>query len=257
MQNKYGLNRDIPTSIKRIVRQRCRFGCVICGLWIYQYHHFKPPFAEAKEHNSEGICLLCPNHHTRATKGILSDADIEMANAKPQSQKQGFANDKEFSLMERPVDVFLGAIQFINPHNIIIFETTTLLSLTDDDINRISLNGKFYDKKGELILEIIENEWRAFSENWDVEQVSNRITIKDDSGNVALRIRAESSHVLIVEYLYMFYEGTTIQSEYGGAINIRTKNNAQINNMSICKTSGPLMITSDGSIKMTGGVMMG
>lgn len=30
--NKYGLTRDIPEDVKRKVRKRCGFGCVICGL---------------------------------------------------------------------------------------------------------------------------------------------------------------------------------------------------------------------------------
>lgn len=29
--NKQGISRDIPDPIKRDVRQRCGFGCVICG----------------------------------------------------------------------------------------------------------------------------------------------------------------------------------------------------------------------------------
>ncbi|GAH43227.1 unnamed protein product, partial [marine sediment metagenome] len=49
--NQYGLSRYIPLEIKRAVRQKCGFGCVVCGSTIYQYHHFDPPFNEAKQHN--------------------------------------------------------------------------------------------------------------------------------------------------------------------------------------------------------------
>lgn len=46
--NKYGLTRDIPASVKRAVRQRDGFGCVICGLGIYTYEHIDQPFKNDK-----------------------------------------------------------------------------------------------------------------------------------------------------------------------------------------------------------------
>ena len=71
-RNKHGLPRTIPESIKRKVRQRCGFGCVICGIGLYEYEHFAPEYKDAKSHAPEGITLLCPNHHARKTIGRLS-----------------------------------------------------------------------------------------------------------------------------------------------------------------------------------------
>ena len=57
--NKHGLSRYIPEAIKREVRQRCGFGCVICGFGFYDYEHFDPDFADAKFHDPNGMTLLC------------------------------------------------------------------------------------------------------------------------------------------------------------------------------------------------------
>ena len=57
--NRFGLGRDIPGTTKRIVRQRCGFGCVVCGAAFYQYEHVDPAFADARVHDPEKICLLC------------------------------------------------------------------------------------------------------------------------------------------------------------------------------------------------------
>lgn len=54
-KNKYGLSRNIPNHIKRAVRQKCGFGCVICGLFICDFDHYAPSFSEAKKHNPDGI----------------------------------------------------------------------------------------------------------------------------------------------------------------------------------------------------------
>ena len=51
--------RNIPAEIKRQVRQRCGFGCIICGLPIYEYEHMEE-WAKVKRHRTEEITLLCP-----------------------------------------------------------------------------------------------------------------------------------------------------------------------------------------------------
>jgi hypothetical protein len=32
----------IPLPVKRLVRQQCAFGCVLCGLPLYEYDHIVP-----------------------------------------------------------------------------------------------------------------------------------------------------------------------------------------------------------------------
>jgi hypothetical protein len=78
-KNKFGLTRNIPDPVKRAVRQRCGYGCVICGLSLYDYDHIDPPFEEAREHLPDDICLLCPTHHVRKSKGLISAADVRRA----------------------------------------------------------------------------------------------------------------------------------------------------------------------------------
>lgn len=34
-------SRNIPLPIQREVRQRCGFGCVICGMPLYEYEHME------------------------------------------------------------------------------------------------------------------------------------------------------------------------------------------------------------------------
>lgn len=52
MVEKKNINsRNIPLSIQRKVRQRCGFGCVICGMPLYEYEHMAE-WAQVKRHNN-------------------------------------------------------------------------------------------------------------------------------------------------------------------------------------------------------------
>jgi hypothetical protein len=76
-KNRFGLSRDIPRGIKREVRRRSGFGCVICGCAIFEYEHVDPPFSEAKQHDPSGITLLCGQCHSYVTRGVWSKDKVQ------------------------------------------------------------------------------------------------------------------------------------------------------------------------------------
>jgi hypothetical protein len=65
------ISRNIPFPIKRKIRQRCGFGCVICGLPLYEYEHLLG-FAKVKRHVEKEITLLCDQHHREKNIWITS-----------------------------------------------------------------------------------------------------------------------------------------------------------------------------------------
>jgi len=80
--------RNIPEAIKREVRQRCGFGCVICGAPIYEYDHIID-WSIVKKHEAKNITLLCPQHHTEKTKGLLTREQVANSNMNPFSLQKG------------------------------------------------------------------------------------------------------------------------------------------------------------------------
>ena len=54
----------LSPKLKREVRQRCGFGCVICGYPIYEYDHILG-WAKVKRHLTMKITILC-DQHTKA-----------------------------------------------------------------------------------------------------------------------------------------------------------------------------------------------
>jgi hypothetical protein len=209
--NQFGLSDDIPDPIRREIRQRCGFGCVICGSAIYEYEHVDPVFADAKIHEPDCITLLCSNHHALVTKGLLSKESVKEAGARPKCKESGFSFGP-FDIGRGPPEIVLGTITARN--------AKTLIRIKGDNVFWIAapteagrpflLNARFFDTDGTTILDIVENEWHSSSENWDVEVVGARITIRKRLGDLSLVLRSEPSHRLVVERMNMIHRGIRI-----------------------------------------------
>jgi hypothetical protein len=78
----------IPQPMQREVRQRCSFGCVICGHPLYEYHHIVP-YSDARKHEEDNLTLLCDSHHREATAGFLTLEQVAAANASPYNVVHG------------------------------------------------------------------------------------------------------------------------------------------------------------------------
>lgn len=74
--------RTIPAAIRQEVRERCGYGCVICGSALSEYHHMLG-WENVRCHRASEITLLCPNHHWSETRGELSAEMIRSANRDP------------------------------------------------------------------------------------------------------------------------------------------------------------------------------
>ena len=84
-KNRHGLARSIPDRIKREVRKRSKFGCVLCRCAFYEYEHIDPPFEHATSHDPSKICCLCSSCHSAVTRGQRSKQSVAAAYATIQS----------------------------------------------------------------------------------------------------------------------------------------------------------------------------
>ncbi len=70
------------------------------------------------------------------------------------------------------------------------------------------LSANFYNSQGELSLQIIDNEWRAYTTNWDVEAIGGVITVRDNPGHISLRLVVDSPERVVVDKLDMYLVDT-------------------------------------------------
>jgi len=195
MDNKFGLSRHIPESIKELVRRRDGFGCVRCGSGLYTYEHFNPPFKDAQKHDPDGIALLCWQCQGRTTKGVLSKETIQNDVKDPCCKRRGYSNDF-FDLMY-PFMTYFGNFSYFArkdmlDHVILKSRDELILGCSQDPIGGpMQLSAIFRDRNNQICLEIVKNEWRASTQNWDVKYIGKKLKIYEVEREIGIEIEVE------------------------------------------------------------------
>jgi hypothetical protein len=83
----------------------------------------------------------------------------------------------------------------------------------ESDLGPFRLSGIFHDSAGKQSLQIIENEWRSFSSNWDVEAIGGVITIRDNPGHISLKMCVNIPGELIFERIDMQFRQFKIEGD--------------------------------------------
>ena len=219
MTNRHGLSRNIPEGVKREVRQRCGFGCVICGNGIYQYDHFSPEFTQAREHSPDGITLLCGSHHDQKNHGLLSNSQIAEYDSRPYCKKAGAAFG-EFHLTGGQPVVRLGnsKFEFCDVIIQIAGEDTIWIVGSDEPGEGLKVSARIRDRNGNLILEIFENEWRVGADIWDINTSGNKLQIQSKSRQYDVVLSFNPPDTLVLERAHMSHRGVEIKIDSSGRI---------------------------------------
>jgi hypothetical protein len=250
--NRHGLPRAIPEPIKLQVRRRCGFGCVVCGIGLYDYEHFAPEYKNALAHDAEGITLLCPNHHAQKTRNRLSIQTIERCNANPKAMEQGFANDMFDFSSNKPVVVF-RLTTFDNVEVILRILDEPILSIlpSQDRHEPFLLSAKLRDIKVNISLEVDKNEWKSPNTNWDCRTEGSTIYIRSAPKNIELLLRQEPPNKIIIERLRMKHRGFTIVADENSGLTLSTQSNQSTWNTSAMVLSNfrfGFMLDKDGVV---------
>lgn len=206
--NRHGLSRDIPESVKRQVRQACGFGCVVCGASIIEYEHVDPEFVDATEHNAANITLLCPQCHSKVTRGIWSKEKIKSAMSEPRCKQTGFSNEF-FDLGKNHPALVFGGVTLRNCKIPIMVGEFSLFEINagEEPNAPFRLSGHFFNSSGNPSLIIRDNEWKALASNWDFEVSGNTIVVRDAPRHISLKLVADPPNGLIVEQMDMLLSG--------------------------------------------------
>ena len=217
MKNKWDLAENIPEPTKRKVRQRCGFGCVVCGNAFYQYHHSTTKFNEAQEHNADEIVLLCYQHHGQVTNHLASDEAVSEAAQNPKCLQLGYSSFKSFDESRNNIEVIAGTLKAINTKTLIqVFgQPIFCIDYPEYENAPFRVSAIFCDKVGNKSLIIEENELKVFTKNWDAEFVGTTVTIRRAPRDIVLKLRIEARKPIVIEELNMLYEGVKIICKEG------------------------------------------
>lgn len=226
-QNRHGLSRTIPDDVKRDVRQRCGFGCVVCGNAFIQYDHLDPPFVKARQHIADGIVLLCGGCHDRKTRGALSEASVRAAAINPAARRRDFSFGPLDIGHEHPI-VAIGDVTCTRVDTVVMIDLEPILQIQAPEFvgGPFRISARMTDRTGAEILRIVDNEWRARPQNWDVEVEGSRLTIRRGPRDIALKLRSEPPRRLVVERMKMTHRGAEISVVEGRHVRFRSAGGA-------------------------------
>lgn len=214
----------IPEPIKRKVRQRCGFGCVICGQPLYEYDHIDQ-YAKVKKHEAENLTLLCDKHHREKTNGLLSVQQVIEANKNPYNIVNKESSPYLLNFRGTDFSVIMGDVKMtIDNVNIKRDSLTPFLvnnkKLVSFEIieKQLFFNLTLMDDKGNLLIKIVENEMVYNSEVWDIEFVGKRLKIRQGLGKIVFDIEFNIPDSVQIHKAQFNSDGYQIDVKNGGFI---------------------------------------
>lgn len=184
-------NRNIPEAIKREVRRRCGFGCVLCGLPLYEYEHMKE-WAEVKRHVAEEITLLCDQHHREKTGGLLPVEKVQSANREPFNLRKGVTPPFNLHYGGNTAEILIGGNSIITNRLqegfiALAIDGTVLIGFHFEDGHAL-LNIKIFDENNNCILIIERNQLNYSISSWDIEMIGQRLTIRSAAREILIEM---------------------------------------------------------------------
>lgn len=226
MKNKYGLDRYIDAETRRQIRQNSRFSCVICRAPFCTYEHFEPQFKDARKHDPDGICLLCPSCQTDTTAGRLSKATIKARYADRKAEDKAKSRKENFLFFDRMPTVKLGESTITYADTIICTDKIDCLSFRrDEDTGTFLVNMTIFDSDGEEVFRISENTWTSSYDPWDFEFKGKVITFRSKPRSIAFQASLDSENGLVeITHLDMTLDRSHVRIEDGLVVATRWSN---------------------------------
>ena len=208
--------RKIPEQVKRLVRQRCGFGCVMCGLPIIQYHHMIP-WSKENTHDPENITLLCDNHHRRVGAGLVPSDEIVRCNSDPCSRKLGECSPEKLYFAGDLQKITLGNNLFqhhsaLGTAVIAMIDGFPVLQLHEEN-GRLLIG--FQPFPGLRAMRIERNELILAPEFTDITWIGKRLTIKHER-RIVLQIRFDPPNTLDIEQGLFIHNGICLAMSQDG-----------------------------------------
>lgn len=220
----------ISELMKREVRQRCGFGCVICGMPLYTYEHMLG-YANVHRDVAQEFTLLCYQHQYERTHGLLPVENVIRADKTPYNLQKGVS--KPYTLhydgLDCIVDIGANVFDFHDEGN-----STEFVALAFDDDSLVSfklehgqwlLSLQAFDQHDELLLKIIDNELAYSTIPWDIELVGRNLVIREAKRNILIDILFEPPSKIKIQSGHLMHNGIEIEikPDYLLVVNTRSK----------------------------------
>jgi hypothetical protein len=213
---------DRPIAIsdptKRLVRQRCGFGCILCGLPIYQYDHMRGYTLENADDPDE-ITLLCSNHHDDKTRGRLPLENVLLANDAPVNVKAGISAPYGLHYYGQRCRIVIANNLFDGNQSqfaALVMRDEEVISVRFSAEGEVLLNANIRGRSGELALSIVDNEMQYTANAWDIEYVGRKLTARQALGDVLFELRFELPSIIALTRANLQYDDVAVTVDADG-----------------------------------------
>lgn len=196
-------SRNIPLPIQREVRQRCGFGCVICGMPLYEYEHMEE-WANVKRHLAEEITLLCDQHHREKTGGLLPKDVVREADSNPFNLREGVSKPYSLHFSGKTAEIEIGGNSFTCEDQgygtamvPISVDGTPLVGLIMAD-GHFLLNLVIFDEFNAPVLHIKNNQLYYSTEPWDIQLVGTRLAVREAHRKILIEIDFQPPNKVVI-----------------------------------------------------------
>jgi hypothetical protein len=198
-------SRNIPLPIQRQVRQRCGFGCIVCGLPLFEYDHLLG-WANVQRHVAEELTILCDQHHREKGSGLLPLDVVNAANRNPFNLQNGVSKPYDLHYSGEECEIVIGGNSFCTKD---AGYGTILLPISVDGVpllgfilgdGHLLLNLNVFDEYNCLLLQIKNNQifYSTSPSTWDVQLVGRNLVVRLAERKILIDIVFELPNRIVI-----------------------------------------------------------
>lgn len=212
----------IPLPMKRRIRQRCFFGCVMCGAPIFDYEHMTG-FTQTG-HDESDITLLCPEHHREKTSGRLHADIVRQADRAPFNSGKLLSSGHELYFSGDDFDLDLGNLNVHWDHGL---KNGVAVSVDGAPFIGVSfVNGltlfslDLRDRDNRTLVKVTKGVLRYCPSNWDIIFEGTLLSIRTGHGSVVFEMKLCPPNCIKIIRADMWLNGVNLgigkSTELGG-----------------------------------------
>ena len=210
----------IQAHIRRKVRQDCGFGCVICGMPIYDIDHIVE-YSKVKVHKADNLVCLCPTHHrlkTWMTREMLLDYK-----ANPFNKSQSATTTFPLYIFGDTIDIYPGNNHynkvFTEENSVnypIVVDNHALISIKKEQ-KILLLSFLVHDENDKLILQIVDNEIAFSTGVWDAVREGSTFEIYNVELNKAIQFDySPDERTFVIRRADFYFHGWHVEVDSKG-----------------------------------------
>jgi hypothetical protein len=204
---------DLTPEERTALRYHCGFGCVRCGVTIYQYLSL-PVLPDARKEPAATATMLCPVCHQLVEDGRLTPAQAYAFHASPLARQRHFARDRLPFSNELP-ELVVGGSRIVKDTPIpfaMNADPILLFAPPRQGVGATRISVRLGDMTGEPVQIVDGNEWLATDGAWAFAHRGDRYAFTAARGEGLLVLRIVQRNRIAIEHLRTTIRGMRIEA---------------------------------------------